>query len=85
MEVLDPRDFLSGGMFREKDFRDAVERHDWTRYQGKPVIVQGCTSITVPTWAFLVLTARVVPIAKSVSYGELSRPIPVYGTLGSGN
>jgi hypothetical protein len=83
MEVLDPRDFLAAGVFREADFRGAVERFDWSRYQGKPVIVQGCNSIPIPTWAFLILATRLVPVAKSVSYGELSRPIPVYGKLGA--
>ena len=83
MELIGPREFVTGGMFREKDFREAVDRWDWSRYAGKPVLVEGCSDTPIPQWAFLVITARLVPIAKSVSYGELSRPIPVWGKLGA--
>lgn len=82
MELIEPRDFVRGGMFREKDFREAVEQFDWIRFQSKPVLIQGCSSVTIPTWAYLVITARVAPYAKSISYGELKNPIPVSGTLG---
>jgi len=83
MEIVEPRDFLTGGAFREKDFREAVEKYDWSKYQGKPVLIQGCSSKTLPTWVFLVITAQLVPVAKSVSYGEIKNPIPVSGKLGA--
>ena len=82
MEIVDPRDFVSGGQFREKDFREEVKRFDWAKFQGKPVLIQGCGSITLPTWVFLVITAALVPYAKSISYGEIKNPIPVSGELG---
>ena len=83
MEIVEPRDFVAGGMFREKDFREAVAKFDWSKYKDKPVLIQGCASkLTFPTWAFLVITAELAPYAKSISYGELSRPIPVSGKLG---
>ncbi len=82
MEILDPRDFFSKEMFREKDFRESVSRFDWSKYKGKPVLIEGCGSVTIPTWAFLVLTAELAPHAKSISYGETARPIPVMGKLG---
>ena len=82
MEVVDPREFILNGAFREADFRAIVEKFNWKQYEGKPVLIQGCNSVPLPTWAYLVLTANVAPVAKSISYGELSRPIPVSGTLG---
>jgi hypothetical protein len=83
MEVVDPREFVPGAMFREKDFREAVLKFDWSRFRDKTVLVQCCGSLTLPTWAFLVITAELTPYAKSISYGELKSPIPVYGQLGS--
>jgi hypothetical protein len=82
MEIVDPRDLLSGGVFREKDFRDAVQKLDWSKYKDKPVLIQGCSSVTLPTWVFLVITAALGPYAKSISYGEIKNPIPVSGKLG---
>lgn len=82
MEVIDPSEFLSGRMFRERDFREAVNRFDWAQYQGKPALIQGCATI-LPIWAYLVIMAELVPYAKSVSYGELKNPISVLGKLGA--
>jgi len=81
MEVVDPRELLSGGIFREKDFRDTIKAFDWQKYQGKPVLIQGCAS-PLPIWAYLVIMAELTPYAKSISFGELKSPIPVSGKLG---
>jgi len=81
VEVVDPREFLSGGMFREKNFRDSVKAFDWQKYKGKPVLIQGCAS-PYPVWAYLALMAELVPVAKSISFGEVSSPIPILGKLG---
>jgi hypothetical protein len=83
MEVIDPREFLPGAVFRERDFREAVGRFDWAKFRDKPVLIQGCESVTLPTWVYLVITAQLSPYAKSISYGELKNPIPVAGRLGA--
>jgi hypothetical protein len=83
MEVIDPNDFLLGEAFREQPFREAIKKFDWAQYQDKPVLVKGCSSVTLPTWVFLVITAELVPYAKSISYGEIRNPIPVKGKLGA--
>ncbi len=82
MEIVDPREFISGGMFREKDFRDSIKAFDWKKFQDKPVLIQGCPS-PLPIWAYMVIQAELTPFAKSISYGELSSPIPVLGKLGA--
>ena len=83
MEIVDPGSFISGGIFREKDFRDAVKAFPWTQFQSKPVLIQGCGKVLLPTWAYLVIMAELTPYAKSISYGELKSPIPVSGKLGA--
>lgn len=83
MEVVDPQTFIRGGMFREKEFREAVQTFDWSQFQGKPVLIQGCGKVPMPTWAYLVITAELTRTAKSIHYGELKSPIPVFGKLGA--
>jgi len=83
VDVVDPQGFVSGGIFREKDFRESVKAFNWAQFQGKPVLIQGCGKVLFPTWAYLVIMAEITPYAKSVSYGELKSPIPVSGKLGS--
>ena len=84
MEIVDPRDFVRGGLFREKEFRESVKQYSWSTFKDKPVLIQGCASLTLPTWAFLILMAELVPYAKSISYGEIKSPIPIWGQLGIG-
>jgi hypothetical protein len=68
--VIDPLDFLSGGMFRQDDFLANIDRHDWDRYRDKRVLVRGCGDVPVPPWAYMVITARLAGIAGSVRYGN---------------
>jgi hypothetical protein len=82
VEVVDPRDFLTGGIFREAHFRQSLKTFDWSKFQGKPVLIQGCTS-PLPIWAYLTIMAELIPFAKSVSFGELKSPIPILGKLGA--
>jgi hypothetical protein len=82
MEIVDPQRFISGGMFREKDFRDSIKAFDWAQFKDKPVLLQGCGKVLLPTWAYLVIMAELTPLAKSISYGELKSPITVSGKLG---
>ena len=36
IEVFDLKDFLFMGMIlKEKDFREALKKHDWEKYRGK--------------------------------------------------
>jgi hypothetical protein len=81
VEVVDPRELLTGGIFREQAFRETIKTYDWKKFQGKPVLIQGCSS-PLPTWAYMVIQAELTPYAKSISYGELKSPIPVSGKLG---
>lgn len=82
MDVVDPRELLSGGIFREKDFRETIKAFDWRKYEGKPVLIQGCSS-PLPIWAYLVIMAELTPYAKSISFGEIKAPISISGKLGT--
>jgi hypothetical protein len=82
VDVVDPRELLSGGMFREVSFREAIQSFEWNKFQGKPVLIQGCPT-PIPIWAYLLIMSKLIPYAKSISYGEVKSPITVHGTLGS--
>jgi hypothetical protein len=82
MEVIDPMDFLTEKIFREATFRENVGSFDWSKYNGKPVLIRGCSEVEIPTWAYLIITAQLAAVAKSISFGEVRRPIPIHGKLG---
>ncbi len=68
--ILDPEDFLDSGIFKEGAFLEKAENFDWLQYQDKQVLVKGCSSALIPPWAFMYITGKLAPLAKSVRFGN---------------
>jgi hypothetical protein len=81
MEKIEIKDFADGGILREQSFREKIEAHDWGQYDDKAVLIQGCADIIIPTWAYLVVTAKLVPHAARVYFGEQKTRIPIWKKL----
>jgi len=71
-------DFLDGGIIREKSFRQMVDDLDFNEYQNEKVIIKGCASVMVPTWAYLILTAQLAQVADKIYYGEPRYAVKVF-------
>ena len=71
VEIIDLNDFLSGGILKEKDFKVKIETMNWEKYSDKKVLIKGCAAVPIPTWAYMMLTAKLTLFAKQVLYGEL--------------
>lgn len=56
----------------------AIEGYDVSALQGQRVVVKGCGDRETGPFAFLTLTARLVPIVRSLMYGEPCSTVPVY-------
>ncbi|MEL6614371.1 MAG: DUF2480 family protein [Bacteroidota bacterium] len=63
---------------RRDVFVRAIEAHDWSQYEGKPVVVKGCGNDIVPLDAFLLATQKLQGVAKKVMYGEPCSSVPVW-------
>lgn len=69
---FDIKDQLFQGMIlREKDFREFVKNHDWEQYRGKNIALTCSADAIVPTWAYMLLTTRLAPVANMVVFGDL--------------
>lgn len=69
--IFDLKDYLFKGLIlREKDFREAVELHDWTQYQDKNLAVGCSTDAVIPIWAFQLATISATPYAKNIVLGD---------------
>ena len=67
---LDISVFLAHGLvLREKEFRQQVGAYNWAEYADKHVAVYCATAAIVPTWAFVLIAAR-LDAARSVVYGR---------------
>jgi len=56
---------------REKEFRDFVKSHDWTQYKDKFVAITCTADAIVPTWAYMLLSSVLQPVARQVIFGTL--------------
>jgi hypothetical protein len=71
-------DYLEKGMLSEVSFREKINNTDWSRYKNKHVLIQGCTSVPVPTWVYLIIAAELTRFARRISYGEKRNSIRIY-------
>ena len=55
-----------------------VDNLDLNNYRGKKVIIKGCASVTVPTWAYLILVAQIAQVAEKIYYGEPRYAVKIY-------
>ncbi len=78
MRTLDISQFAEEGIIREESFRRAVENFDWKQFQGKRVLIAGCAKIAIPTWAYMMVTAKLAQFADSINYGEVTAPLTIY-------
>ena len=71
--VYDLKDNLYMGLIlKEKDFRAFLKEHDWSQYAGKNVAITCTEDAIVPTWAYMLLTLQLQPVAHTVVFGTLA-------------
>ena len=71
-------DFLSEGILKENDFRDKIDTIDWSLYKNQKVMIKGCTSVPVPTWSYLIITAQLALYADQILYGEPCSAVSIF-------
>ncbi len=55
-----------------------IKEIDTTEYADKRVVIKGCGDEPVPDAAYVAITARLRPVAKSLMYGEPCSTVPIY-------
>ncbi|MCS6928571.1 MAG: DUF2480 family protein [Saprospiraceae bacterium] len=77
------RDVFQGTpeQFVEAAFLKKLAALDLSPYQGKRLVIKGCSTRPVPSSAYVEITRRLQPIALSIMYGEPCSTVPVYKRL----
>lgn len=57
-------------ILKEKDFREALLKHDWTIYQDKIVGVTCSADAIIPVWAYMIIASYLEPFARDVIFGD---------------
>lgn len=59
-------------------YQDIISNLDVTEFQDKPIIIKGCANKPIPDNAYIQLTAKLKPVAKSIMYGEACSSVPLF-------
>ena len=59
-------------------YQEKLSTIDYSVYQGKPVIIKGCSKKPVPESAYIISMQKLQPFAKSIMYGEACSAVPLY-------
>lgn len=59
-------------------FLRRLDELDMEQYRDQRLVIKGCSDHPVPPAAYLEVTRRLQPLAKSIMYGEPCSTVPVY-------
>jgi hypothetical protein len=59
-------------------FKEAIEKINFVFFENKPVVIKGCGDLPVPNSAYVEITTLLIPIAKSIMYGEPCSTVPLF-------
>jgi len=59
-------------------FRKMITELDLTPFEGKPIMIKGCSDATIPQDAYILLVQRLQSVAKSLFYGEACSSVPLW-------
>ncbi|MBF9255169.1 DUF2480 family protein [Pontibacter sp. 172403-2] len=58
--------------------QEAIAKIDPEEYRDAKIVVKGCGSIPVPTYAYVEIMRKLLPVASSLMYGEPCSTVPLY-------
>ncbi|MDO5972257.1 DUF2480 family protein [Flavivirga aquimarina] len=65
-------------MLETSIYQDILNQLDITKFKDKPIIIKGCSKKPVPQNAYIILSNKLKPHAKSIMYGEACSSVPLY-------
>lgn len=64
-------DLWQGIALKEKMFREKLKDTNWQIYHGKHVALNCSIDAIVPTWAFMLVSNYLIPVAEKVIFGNV--------------
>ncbi len=69
---------FQGLILKEKDFRQSMKDQDWSEFAGAHVAVHCSIDAIIPTWAYMLVAARLKDYAATVGFGTPAELIRDY-------
>jgi hypothetical protein len=71
--VFGRKDILDFALYQE-----ALSNIDLGLFENRPVVIKGCGDLPVPISAYVEITRLLLPVARSIMYGEPCSTVPLY-------
>ena len=59
-------------------YADIVSKLEVSEFENRPVIIKGCSHKPVPSNALILLSQKLIPVAKSIMFGEACSSVPLF-------
>lgn len=59
-------------------YTEIISTFDIGKFEDKPVIIKGCANKPIPESAYTLLISKLLPVAKTIMYGEACSTVPLY-------
>jgi len=59
-------------------FKEKLDLVDWGKYEGKFVLLKGCSKMDVPADVYMHATKKLLPHVQKLMYGEACSNVPVF-------
>ncbi|WP_299394464.1 DUF2480 family protein [uncultured Gelidibacter sp.] len=59
-------------------YQEIIQNLDTSAFVDQPLIIKGCSNKPVPTNAYIMLSQKLKPLARSIMYGEACSSVPLY-------
>ena len=76
--------FANASEIEQLIFAEKLAAFNVSDYKDARVVVKGCGDVAVPVNAFVMLSAKLRPVVKSLMYGEPCSTVPLYKAKKSG-
>lgn len=73
------KDFVFGSLEELDNYllNKALDAIDFAQFEGKPVVIKGCSNVKIPVSVYVEVSKRMKPFAKKISYGEPCSTVPL--------
>jgi hypothetical protein len=64
--------------WKRKTLIQNIQQLNITNYTDKRIVIKGCGDVTIDNAAYFEITRRLLPVVKSIMYGEPCSTVPIY-------